>query len=465
MDLSSLVNKEDRRESQTRWDELMPEIVDLYLSKNTLAQVRDIMASKHDFHANIPTYKRKLTAHGVRKNLSAKQKLLLLNRHTLSDSHASRLRRPIVRNGVRFYLHASPADTQLHYFSHDHLVTEQVIAATEQYYTQFHGDAGDWWSIGESFNVFRRALSQTRKNSVNSSQVPGLTMLNKACELAPLILQKPLEAIVLFAAYFSQAQWIHMPRARVVALDYFARYARSIRSDGRVTQLLLALRDDRVSNEIASLFLSIGVKAASTPGAQFSAAFFEYLVDLRALAIETGGNPGPAVGLLIEGILATGDRSLPDTIRLTYARAYMCFWEQDFAGAQKWNTRVLQLTNGDRSRRDWKRERGALFQLGRIEQLAGHPNEAAAYYWDGLVVALAPELQEGMEASDKFINLEFLEMLKLIYEGLGNLEQADLMRSRFGEVWRGYAREFNHIPPVNVSDEATETAESQDDRR
>ncbi|KPI45136.1 uncharacterized protein AB675_2782 [Cyphellophora attinorum] len=452
----------DRRQPQARWDELMPEIIDLYLNKNTLAQVRDTMASKHDFHANIPTYKRKLTAHGVRKNLTAKQKLLLLNRHKLSDSHDSRLRRPIVRNGVRFYLHASPADTQLHHFSHSQKTTEYVITATEQYYSQFHGDAGDWWSIGESFNVFRRALSQTRKNSVNSSQVPGLTMLNKACELAPLILQKPLEAIVLFAAYFSQAQWIHMPRARVVALDYFTRYARSVRSDSRVSELLLALRDDRMSNEIASLFLSIGVKTASATNTQFSAAFFEYLVDLRALAIETGGNPGPAVGQLIESILATGDRSLPDTIRLTYARAYMCFWEQDFAGAQMWNTRVLHLTNGDRSRRDWKRQRGALFQLGRIEQLAGHPNEAAAYYWDGLVVALAPDIQEGMEASDKFINLEFLEMLKLIYEGLGNFEQADLMRSRFGEVWTGYAREFNRIPPVDVSDEATETAKSQD---
>lgn len=437
----------------------MPEILTLYLNGGTLSHVRDTMARKYGFQATEQTYKRKLAARGARKNLTLAQKLRFLNLLNSKDPRSTRLRRPVVKKGVRLYLHAAaPADTRFRCFSPSNQVVEQVISFTEQYYSNLQDSSTDWeWSIAEPFNVFRRALSQTRKNANNSSQVPGIAMLNKACELAPSILNTPLQAIVLFAAYFSQLQWTHMPEARHVTLNYFATYARIIRNDRYLADVLIALKDDDTSNAIGSFFLSIATRYASN---QCSGAFVEYLVDSRALAIETGHDRGPAIGELIENILATEKRPLPEIIRLSYARAYLCFWEQDFTGAQKWNTQVLQLIAGDKTY--WKGSRGALFQLGRISQLNGRLDEATTYYWQGLEIALSPEVQVHKDPSDRFISLEFLGLLKHLYEELGKSEELSTMHVQFGELWRAYAKEFDRIPPVDVPTQVMEKGSDED---
>ena len=440
----------------------MPVIEKHYIDENkTLEEVGQIMEAEYGLVSSTQVFKTRLKAAGIRKNLTVQQKLRILNSDQGSDNTAlpppdpRRLRRPIRSGGKRLFLQANSTKSlapdfnsclalRLFWSSTEGRTTEEVLSVVKVYYQQFIEvtDAStEQYSMGYNFNIFRRALSQTRRYD-NSSLLPrDPTMLNKACDQASDILETPREAVVLFAAYFSRTLWEHFPAARLVTMRFFIARANVNATTRDVARLLMAMVDPETSNTIGSVFLTFTSEMARSCSHNGSERFIEYLMDLRALAIQLHRPPGPDSGLIVEEMMRVEqDMPLIKRARLLYARAYMCFREKLYSGVKKWCGETLRLVQGMKS--FWRIERGCLFQLGKIHDEDEEAVEAAASYRKGIAISLDPEVHPRLLQSDRFITLEFAARLKKIYLEKQMDEEVVQLEIDFGAILDKYQDEF-----------------------
>lgn len=426
------------------WEDVMPLVIHLYTRcRFRLETVRQTLANEYNFIASTQTYKRRLAACDVRKNMTIAEKELILNYRRHTQIEGRRLCRPVYKHKRRHYLCGNPLDARLLSLSSNISAIEQVFTISRQYYQIMVESATSsidhHWSIGESFNLVSKALDLSR---VNLNDCKAYAMLEKVCEKASKILQRRHEAVVLFAAYLSQAQWAHIPQARALVTQNFVKIAERV--DSHLAHVLAVMLNDEVSNFIGSKYLELVAEVARAKPS-CSAGFIEYFSQLYTSNVRFHGSAKPKINFLMDHIRRADESGdLGTRIRFRYVLVQLNLCNSSLEQSERWAIEGLRLVKGNR--KFWRHERGTLFQLGRIRQAAQDYNEAARCYRGGIILSLQPEVYPAADRFDRYVTLEFLEILETMYRYQANdAEAARSLRAEFGQKWTEYAEEFKGV--------------------